>query len=59
MAVTLAVLKFFGTIPVSKLFWNIMVRNGPIYVAVSLRFIAGGKSGPEALLGFSLSRSFK
>ena len=35
-----------------------MVRNGSISVAISLRTLAGSKSGPEALLGFSLSRSF-
>ena len=58
MAVTLTVLQSFGTIQVSKLFWKIMVRNSPISVAISLRTLAGSKSGPEALLGFSLSRSF-
>ena len=35
-----------------------MVRNGPIFMVISLRAFAGSKSGPEALLGFSLSRSF-
>ena len=58
MAVTLAVLYSFGTIPVSKLFWNTMVRKGLISMAISLRTLAGSKSGPEALLGLILSRSF-
>ena len=35
-----------------------MVRKDPISMAISLRMLAGSRSGPEALLGLSLSRSF-
>ena len=56
MAVTLAVLQSFDTIPVSKLFWNIMVRNGPISVAISLR--TRKQIWSRGFIGLSLSRSF-
>ena len=35
-----------------------MVRNAPISMAISFNTLAGSRSGPEALLGFSFSRSF-
>ena len=57
MAVTLALLQSFGTLPVSILFWEMMARfslyikYGPISWASSFRILAGSRSEPQALAG--------
>ena len=52
MAVTFAVLLSFGTIPVSKLRWKIVISIGAIAVVIYFSILAGSRSGPVALLGF-------
>ena len=58
IAVTLAILQSLGTVPVLKLSWNIVVRNGVISTAISFSILAVMRAGPDTLLGLSWCRSF-
>ena len=56
MTETLTVIQYVDTIPVSKLFWNMIARNN--LICISLRTLVGSRSGIDALLGFILNRRF-
>ena len=59
IAVTLTVFQSLGTVPVLKLFWNILARSGEISAASFFMNLAGSISGPIALLGFSFCSNLR